>query len=49
MNVEETIEYLREKGDRYLLQGNSWDDEHLIDKGLAYLEIARELEERVTS
>lgn len=47
MNVEETLMYLREKGEGYIEKGNRFDDPLLIEKGIAYLEIVNELEQRV--
>ncbi len=47
MNVADTIKYLREKGVRYLYQGQESNDEVLIDRGHRYLEIADELEDYI--
>ena len=47
MNVSETIKYLREKGVRYLYEGQAAEDEVLIDRGKRYLELADELEDHV--
>lgn len=47
MDVEETLKYLRDKGNNYLTKGNEYDDEALIARGEAYLELASELAERL--
>lgn len=47
MNVSETIKYLREKGVRYLYEGQASDDEVLIERGARYLNLADELEDHV--
>lgn len=47
MNVKETLKYLREKGARYLYQGQADEDEVLINRGILYLELADNLEEHL--
>ncbi len=47
MNVSDTIKYLREKGIRYLYEGQESNDEVLIERGARYLNLADELEDHV--
>lgn len=47
MTAEEMIDYLREKGNKYWNRGNEFDDDDLMSRGQAYLDVADELAERI--
>lgn len=47
MNIADTLNYLREKGIRYLYQGQNENDQELITRARAYLKFANDLDQKV--
>lgn len=47
MNLEDTLSYLEIKGLNFINDGNNFDDESLIQRGNAYLDIVSELRRTV--